>query len=102
MKYGRKTPEAPGQCLNLTITKQKIGAITLTWKKPRKCGAVRAYIIQRKESDVNSNKWENIWTEHAKQVKIKNQPEGKTFDYRVRSINTLGLGLPSNVVSAKF
>ncbi|MBW1616725.1 MAG: hypothetical protein JRJ49_09390 [Deltaproteobacteria bacterium] len=37
-----------------------------------------------------------------KKTKIKNQPQGKIFNYRVLAANTLGFGTPSNTVTAKF
>ena len=102
LKQGRKTPEPPGQCLDLTIAKQEIKSVTLKWKKPKIGGVAKTYIIQRQEADADSDNWKTIWTEFKKQVKIKNQQEGKIFNYRVRAANALGFGLPSNTVTVKF
>ncbi len=105
----RKTPKKPGQCLDLIILQQEIGGkVVLKWKQPQSGGIVKSYVIQRQElgSSTNTkdikNTWENIWTEVNKQAKIKNQPEGKTFDYRVRALNRIGIGAESNNVTVKF
>ncbi len=102
LRQGKKKPEPPGQCLNLTIEKQKPKSITLKWKNPKTGGALRSYIIQRQERSKNPEKWKTIWTAMIKQAKIKNQPQGKLFNYRVRASNTLGSGAPSNTVTAQF
>ncbi|MBW1649755.1 MAG: hypothetical protein JRJ44_03555, partial [Deltaproteobacteria bacterium] len=49
-----------------------------------------------------SDAWTNIWTEVHKEVELKDQPENKSFDYRVRALNIAGIGIPSNTVTVKF
>ncbi len=65
-------------------------------------GKVRAYIVQRKEADETITEWENLWTEIGKTCEIRNQPEGKLFEYRVRALNTAGIGPASNILTLKF
>ena len=99
----KKTSEKPGQCINFTILKQEItGSITLKWKRPKNGGSIRIYIIQRKEFNAPSNAWETVWTQTGKQAELKNQPQNKTLKYRVRALNSVGIGEPSNIVTAKF
>jgi len=98
----KKVPEEPGQCPNFAIVKQEIGTAIFRWKHPANGGSVRAYIVQRKEAGNPDNVWNNVRTEITRECQVKNQPEGKTFEFRVRALNAVGIGTPSNVVTIKF
>ncbi|MBW1615450.1 MAG: fibronectin type III domain-containing protein [Deltaproteobacteria bacterium] len=99
----KKSPEKPGQCLNFNIVKQNInGSITLKWKRPKNGGAIKSYIIQRKEFNAASDAWETVWAQTGKQTELKKQPQNKILEYRVCALNSLGIGEPSNSVTAKF
>jgi len=98
----KKPAEIPGQCRVFRIEKHQINGAVFKWKHPVSGGRIRAYIIQRKESEASADSWENVWTVTEKKAEIKDQPEGKTFDYRVRALNPSGIGIPSNIVTVKF
>ncbi len=98
----KKPVEPPGQCRNFAILKQEINSLTFHWKEPVSGGPIRVYIIQRKESEQPGNNWMNLWTEIGKKAEIKDHPQNKSFDYRVRALNASGIGEASNIVTLKF
>ena len=98
----KRQVEFPGQCVKFRVLKQEINSVTFHWKEPQDGGAIRVYIIQRKETEAPPTTWTNLWTEVSKKAEIKNQPQGKIFDYRVRALNASGIGVPSNIVTLKF
>jgi len=98
----KRPTEPPGQCRELAVVKQEIGRVIFKWKNPAAGGRIKAYLVQRKETEAPPEEWMNLWTATIKEADIKEQPEGKVFDYRVRAINNAGIGTPSNIVTIKF
>jgi len=98
----KKPAEHPGRIRDFKVVKQGIGKVTFKWKQPESGGKARVYIIQRKKAGASTKVWENVWTSIGKEAEIKNQPEGKIFEYRVHGLNIAGIGAPSNTVTVKF
>jgi len=106
--WGPKTPPtpiaAPGQPTNLVAILEGPGCLTLKWDKPASGsgGAVRNYLIERSDQPAGGGipgPWTLITSVYEAQIYLTAQPRGIEMQYRVKSSNTAGESLPSNVAT---
>ena len=96
----------PGQARNLEAIDQGVGTVDLDWKSPERTQATarpRAYRIERRIRDLNSNQITEDWVEWqmtalATEHTLANQPRAVEITYRVTAFNTNGDGPASNSV----
>jgi hypothetical protein len=89
---------APGQAVDLVVTEQGEGWLSLQWKKPVDGGAVATYRVYRRlraEGD-----WQLIESPLSTTITLLDQTRGIEWEYRVSAVNKAGQGLPSNTVFA--
>ncbi len=98
----KKPVELPDRCRDFEAVKQGINFVEFKWMKPEGGGAIRAYVIQRKEQKDPLEAWTTIWTAISKKAEIKDQQSDIILDYRVRGLNASGIGHASNEVTLKF
>ena len=98
-----KAIRKPGQPRNLEATQQGPGVVYLDWKAPvpGKGGAVRSYIILRREH-APGQPFTN-WTHEAislnPEITLINQPRFIQLEYRIIAVNAGGVSVPSNVAA---
>jgi hypothetical protein len=103
--WGPKAPPqptvAPGQPLSLAAVLEGPGCLTLTWYKPVSGGAVRNYLIQRRDKAASGSfgPWTMLLSNYATEQYLENQPRGVEMEYRIVSSNTAGESDPSNTVA---
>lgn len=93
----------PGQPRHLEATPQGPGAVHLDWKAPvpGKGGAVRSYIILRREQPQGKpfTDWFQAALALETEITLTNQPRFIQLEYRIIAINASGVSAPSNVVA---
>ncbi len=95
--------EGPGQVNNLRLREQGQGSISLEWDSPDCGGAVRNYIIEQRCQQNDNGKfdsWKLIASAFENHIKLTNQPQKITLEYRIKAVNISGESMPSNVVAA--
>ena len=90
--------QIPGQPRALEASKQGEGWVFLDWKKPADGGKVSAYLIERRERSVGD--WILVSSEMITEGTLNNQERGKDWEFRVVAKNRVGVGVPSNTVTA--
>jgi hypothetical protein len=91
---------APGQPLALAAVLEGPGCLTLTWSKPVTGGAVRNYLIQRRDklSSGAFGPWNMLVSNYTTEQYLQDQPRGIEMEYRIVSSNIAGESDPSNTV----
>jgi hypothetical protein len=104
-KQQLQSAEPPGQPTELNFTTQEKAGIQLKWNPPINGGAVRNYIIKRRQQ-INDTGRFGPWTVTATALKTESklteQPRGIRLEYKVTAINTGGESPPSNTISVVF
>jgi len=95
--------EAPGTPINLHPIAEGQGTVWLVWDKPASDsgGAVRNYIIERRDQQENGQfgPWILTETTYNTEINLSGQPEAVRVEYRVKASNTAGESMPSNSIS---
>jgi len=106
--WGPKNPPtpitAPGQPTNLVAILEGPGCLTLKWDKPASGsgGAVRNYLVERADQPGGGGApgpWTLITSVYETEIYLAGQPRGIEMYYRVKSANTAGESLPSNIAT---
>lgn len=94
--------EPPGQPRNLEVLVQGENSALLDWKSPARGsgGAVRTYIIERREQPEGGEfgEWHQVGIALETEATLMNQPCGLQLEYRVKAVNTGGESIASNTV----
>jgi hypothetical protein len=93
---------APGSPTELHPISEGQGNIWLEWEKPATGGAVRNYIIERRQQPTGGGEfgaWSLCNTTYNCEIRLTEQPENVRLEYRVKAANTAGESLPSNSIS---
>jgi hypothetical protein len=92
---------APGQPLALAAVLEGPGSLTLDWRKPLYGGAVRNYLIQRRDklSSGEFGPWNMLLSVYTVEQYLQEQPRGIEMEYRIVSSNIAGQSEPSNTVA---
>ncbi len=93
--------EAPSAPVGLRAAGQGKGTIRLLWKNPSGGGAVRNYIIQRREqlTEGDFSSWSIVASALETEIDLTNQPQGMELEYRIKAVNTGGQSTPSNTAA---
>ncbi len=101
--WGPRSPrpplEAPGQPNNLHPVAEGQGMLWLSWDRPLTGGAVRNYIVERREQPAGGgefDEWEIAGTSLNNEINLLNQPRGVQMEYWVKAANVTGESMPSN------
>jgi len=104
--WGPKNPPTPitppEQPANLVPILEGPGCLTLKWDKPVGGGAVRNYLIERADQPAGGGTpgpWTLITSVYETEIFLTGQPRGIEMYYRVKSSNTAGESLPSNIAA---
>ena len=103
--WGPKPPpqsaDAPTQPRNLRAVTQGQGSLSLAWERPSDGGAVRNYVIERRQQSAGGefNEWFVVSTSLSHKINLSEQPRGGQLEYRVKAVNTGGESPPSNTVA---
>lgn len=93
----------PGQPRNLEATQQGPGVVYLDWKAPvpGKGGAVRSYIVLRREQPPGHpfTDWAQAGLALETESTLTNQPKFIQLEYRIIAVNGSGVSVPSNVAA---
>lgn len=101
----RHTPQPtdpPGQTRDLALTFQGQGVITMDWKAPAagEGGPVRSFVVERRQkAGEEFTAWSQVGVAVEKESTLADQPRGTQLEFRVKAINTNGLGMESNTVA---
>lgn len=102
-KAESKGVRKPGQPRNLEATQQGPGVVNLDWKAPApgKGGAVRSYIILRREHALGQpfTEWSQAGLALENEITLTNQPRFIQLEYRIIAVNASGVSVPSNVAA---
>lgn len=86
----------------MNATQQSPGAVHLDWKAPvpDKGGAVRHYIILRREHAPGQSftNWSQAALALETEITLTNQPRFIHLEYRIIAVNASGVSVPSNFV----
>ena len=104
--WGPKSPpqplQAPGQPDNFHSTAEGQGTLWLEWDKPATGGAVRNYVIERRQQPAGGGDF-GIWTVVGSalntEINLTDQPRGLQLEYRVIAANATGQSMPSNTAA---
>jgi hypothetical protein len=103
--WGPKAPptpaDPPGQPRNLDPVVQGPGTLFLDWKPPSG-GAVRTYVIERREQPVGGGafgSWAQVGIALETETTLIDQPRGPQLEYRVKAVNAGGESVPSNTAA---
>ena len=92
--------EAPGQPRNLQARSQGQGTCRLVWQSPAAGGAVRNYIIERRDLGANGfGPWNIVGSALGNRIDLTGQLRGVQCEYRVKATNLGGQSTPSNTVA---
>ena len=101
--WGPKAPPqptvAPGQPDDFLPIAEGQGTVWLKWSKPKTGGAVRNYLIQRRDQNEAGGpftSWMLIDSTFNSEINISDQPRGIEMEYRVIAANEAGQSIPSN------
>jgi len=105
--WGPKAPpspaDPPGQPRELNCLTQGKDSILLEWNHPISGGAMRNYIVQRRQQIDGTGRfgpWILAATPLKTEAKLMHQPKGVRLEYRVKATNIGGESPPSNTVAA--
>ena len=93
--------EAPSPPVSLRAAGQGKGTIRLLWKNPSSGGAVRNYIIQRREqlAEGDFSSWSIVGSAFNNEIRLNEQPQCVQLEYRIKAVNTGGESVPSNTAA---
>lgn len=102
-KADSKAVRKPGQPRHLEATQQGPGTVYLDWKAPvpGKGGAVRSYIVLRREQPQGHlfTDWFQAGLALETESTLANQPRFIQLEYRIIAVNASGVSVPSNVAT---
>jgi hypothetical protein len=77
------------------------GEVMLEWNKPLDGGAVRNYIIERRDQDSGGvfGPWRMLDFAYDTSISFVDQPQGVRLEYRVSASNAAGQSPTSNIIS---
>ena len=77
------------------------GTLELKWARPETGGAVRNYILQRRDanSEGEFGDWQLLDLFYDTFAALLEQPRGIEMEYRVKAMNPAGESLPSNTAA---
>jgi hypothetical protein len=93
----------PGQPEILAPASEGHGAIWLEWNRPSSGGAVRNYVIERRQQPTGGGEfgpWVIAGSSLNTDLKLTDQPRGIQLEYRIKAANIAGESIPSNTVDA--
>lgn len=93
---------APSQPENFRPTAEGPGDVWLAWEKSDTGGAVRNYIIERRQQPAAGGEfgaWEVAGSALNIEINLNDQPRGIQLEYRVTAANTAGNSMPSNTAA---
>ncbi len=92
--------EAPLPPRNLIAKLQEKGTITLLWDSPSGGGAVRNYIIQRRQATGSSEfgSWQIAGSSLNTHINLTSQSRGVQLEYHVKAANAAGISSPGNSI----
>ncbi|MFA5240670.1 MAG: fibronectin type III domain-containing protein [Phycisphaerae bacterium] len=94
--------QIPGSPTDLHPISEGMGNIWLEWEKPASGGAVRNYVIERRQqlqTGGDFSEWTLANTAYNPEIKLTGQPENVRLEYRVKAANIAGESMPSNSIS---
>ena len=94
-----ETPAAPR---NLHSIAEGQGLLWLTWDKSASGGAVRNYIIERRDQQETGGQfgdWSIAGSALNNEINLNGQPRGIQMEYRVKAVNTTDQSGPSNIAA---
>ncbi|MCP4710694.1 MAG: fibronectin type III domain-containing protein, partial [Planctomycetes bacterium] len=100
--WGPKAPatptEPPGAPSTLSPVAEGAGTLQLKWIKPTIGGAVRNYVVQRRDHDEAGQfgNWQLLDFAYDTEMTLTDQPRGVQMEYRVKASNAAGESAPSN------
>ena len=90
----------PGQPRNLQARNQGQGTCRFVWQSPAAGGAVRNYIIERRDLGANGfGPWNIVGSALGNRIDLTGQLRGVQCEYRVKATNLGGQSTPSNTVA---
>jgi hypothetical protein len=91
----------PGQPMKLISRIEGSGAFALSWQAPSDGGAVRAYLIYRRNGSMNgdeSQEWILAATSFTTDANLSKQPRGVQLSYHVTAVNPAGESPASDIL----
>ena len=90
----------PASATALAALNEGPGTLQLQWTKPASGGAVRNYIIQRRDTTTSGSygAWQTVQFAYDTVGSLVDQPRGVQMEYRVISSNAAGTSDPCNSV----
>ena len=93
---------APSQPTNLHPVAEGQGILWLAWDSSVSGGAVRNYIIERREQPAGGGEfgdWDIVGSVLNNEISLNDQPRGVQMEYRVKAANLGGESTPSNTAA---